>query len=111
MAEKTTKKTVYVAGQISGLSKEEYTQIFEHARAVVRTLVGVDCDIIIPMDFCVDDTWTWFRCMDECMEVLWGVDAVYFLPNYTQSKGAVCEYYVARALGKEIVLLTEKDLV
>lgn len=111
MAEKTTKKTVYVAGQISGLDKEEYTNMFVHARAVVRTMVGGDCDIIVPMDFCVDDSWTWFRCMEECMKVLWEVDSVYFLPNYVNSKGAMCEYYVATALGKEVVMLSEKDLI
>lgn len=102
-------KTIYIAGKITGEDTNKCWDKFIHYKSIVYEKENgrfCDIDITIPQFVCYDDD-TWFEAMEKCMEVVFAADKIYFLPDWKSSKGATCEYYVAKALGKEIVFLEE----
>lgn len=100
-------KNIYIAGKITGEDTNECWDKFIHYQSIVYEKErGNDVDITIPQFVCYDDD-TWFEAMEKCMEVVFAADKIYFLPDWKDSKGATCEYYVAKALGKEIVFIEE----
>ena len=93
---------VYIAGKITGLTPEEYRSIFNSCRDWLSHNIWNGYQIITPTDLCEDD-WDWSTCMEICVNALKKCVAVYFLPNWKESKGATCERYIATALGLRII--------
>ena len=93
---------VYIGGKVSGLAPEDYHAKFEAARSWLANILGEEYEVVIPMDFCQDD-WSWFRCMEVCVEELLKCDNLYLLPDWKDSQGATAEYYIARTAGIPIV--------
>ena len=95
---------VYLAGAVSGLTPEQFHSKFDTCRKWLEKQIPDNLQIVVPTDIC-DDNWDWFTCMEVCMEALKNCTAVYFMPDWTTSKGATCEKYVAEALGLELTFL------
>ena len=93
---------VYIAGKITGLTPGEYRHIFNSCRTWLSHNISNIYQIITPTDLC-DDDWDWSTCMEICVNALKKCVAVYFLPNWKESKGATCERYIATALGLRII--------
>lgn len=93
---------VYIAGKITGLTPDEYRSKFNKCRAWLSHNISSVYQIITPTDLCEDD-WDWDTCMEICVNALKKCVAVYFLPNWKDSKGATCERYIANALGLRII--------
>ncbi len=108
MNTKQNMKTIYIAGKITGEDTNECWNkfMYYYKDVVYEKEKSEDVDIIIPQFVCYDDD-TWFEAMEKCMEVVFAADKLYFLPDWKESKGATCEYYVAKALGKEIEFIEE----
>lgn len=100
---------VYIAGKITGLTPEEYRSIFNSCRDWLSHNIWNGYQIITPTDLCEDD-WDWSTCMEICVNALKKCVAVYFLPNWEDSKGATCEKYIANALGLRIIDLGVNSL-
>lgn len=99
------KKSIYISGKITGLSKEEYRAKFDQAE---RKLRHEGFLVFNP----TDPSWTnYFEERKSPYEViLWHdlrklmeCDAIYMLDNFLESKGAKAEFAYAIATGKEII--------
>lgn len=102
-------KKIYIAGKVTGEDHDKCWDKFILYLSLVYKQEkenNNDVDITIPQFVCYDDD-TWFEAMEKCMEVVFEADKIYFLPDWKESKGATCEYYVAKALGKEIEFIEE----
>lgn len=97
---------VYIGGQVSGLTPEQYHQKFEECRAFVEKNIPKKYQVVIPMDLCEDD-WDWSRCMEACVPVIKQCVALFLMPDWYRSKGATCERYIAEATGVRIIDICE----
>lgn len=94
-------QTCYISGKISGLSKTEYTRNFDEAKAIV-TLGGFTA--VSPLDlYCPINLWIAYMIVD--IIVLSFCDCVYFMDNWSESRGARIEYGWAKYLRKEVIEL------
>lgn len=94
-------KTIYIAGQVSGLSPCEYWNNFRMSVKKLEALNEFD-RIINPVAIC-KSSWSWLLCMIVCLFYLvFKSDAIYLQKNWKNSRGATIEYKVALALGKEV---------
>jgi hypothetical protein len=93
--------SVYIAGKISG--DPDYRAKFNRARRMLTDL-GFR-PVINPAE--LPDGISYERCMKICFAMLDACEAVAFLPNWRESKGAVREFARALLKGKRIVFLAE----
>lgn len=102
-----TSKKVYISGQITGLSKEEYSKLFGDAKeklnkegyiVVDPSVRGINDVPVAYADILISD----FLILKSCT-------AIYLLPNYKNSKGAMAELAFAKALGLEIIFGNEEE--
>lgn len=105
------KLKIYIAGKVSGLTPEQFHKKFDDCAEWVRQNVnfGEECEVINPTTLCEDD-WSWLKCMDTCIPELRDCDMLFLMPDWKESKGAVCEYYVALERGIIIEYLEEKGV-
>ena len=89
-------KKIYIAGKISGLSVEDYTNNFAKAE---RYLFGKGYEPVNPLDFTTENM-SWNECIKICLEVLERCDGIYLMRNWKDSKGARLEYKKAIAMQK-----------
>lgn len=87
---------MYIAGRVSGINYNYAKRKFNKAEKYNR---GKGWNVINPTKICKKE-WSWLRCMIVCLWYLMKCDAVYFLRNYKNSKGAIIEYKIAKLLGK-----------
>lgn len=97
---------VYIGGQVSGLTPEQYHKKFEECRKFVEKNIPKKYQVVIPMDLCEDD-WDWSRCMEACVPVIRRCIALFLMPDWYLSKGATCERYIAEAAGVRIIDICE----
>lgn len=99
-------KVIYVAGKYRGESEREVFDNIIHARSAAVKLWNEGWAVICPHTNCMfmgsclggDEGF-----MEGDLEILRRCDAVYFLSNYRNSKGAMTEYNLAVELGKELL--------
>jgi len=89
-------KRVYISGKITGM-EEEAVGIFEKTENLLKENFGVDT--INPMKLNHDHDKSWESYMRVCIKALCDCDAIYIMPNYTQSRGALMEIAIAKDLG------------
>jgi len=94
-------KTCYISGKITGLPKEEYTDNFELAESVLRA-TGFNAINPVKLWHPVK-CWIGYLAVD--ILVLLFCDCIYFMDNWTESKGSIVEYKVSMFLRKKIVQL------
>lgn len=91
------KKTIYIAGKITGC--EDYVQLFDDAHGKLH----IKGHIVLNPCILPDNLKSHKDYMTICKAMIEVADAVYFLENWTDSKGAKEEYEFATEKGKEIL--------
>ena len=91
-------KKVYIAGKISGLTKEEYLFNFESAE---KKLKGNGKEVLNPIKM-VPEHWDYEDQMKLCLTLVDISDEIYMLKNHKSSNGAIRELERAKMLGKPV---------
>lgn len=91
---------VYISGKISGLSFEEAFKNFEDAEKEVKEMGGI---AINPMKLDHKENADWYDFMEKDLAALLRCDGIYMLKNWGDSKGARCEYFLAKSLDLKVV--------
>lgn len=87
---------IYISGQISGLTPEEYTANFT---AAATRLTAQGYAVINPLNNGVDPSEPWIEQMKADIRLLLDCDAIYMLANWELSNGATLEREIAKGLG------------
>ena len=96
-------KTIYISGKISGMEQEAATMFAE-----AETLLLVrGFKVINPMTLPHQHNRTWHSYMREDIKELCNCDAIYMLPTWKESDGAIIEYLLARNLNLEIIFASK----
>lgn len=91
---------IYISGQISGLTPEEYAALFQAAE---KRLKEQGNDVINPLNNGVAPGEPWREHMKADIRLLLECDAIYMLPNWELSTGATLERNIAQTLGLEVL--------
>ena len=104
----SNKLKIYIAGKISGCTPKQFHKKFDDCADWIRRNVsfGEDYEVINPTTLCEDD-WPWLKCMETCVPELRKSDFLFLMPDWMESKGAVCEYYIAVERGIMIEYLED----
>ena len=95
---KDKKKKVYLSGQITGLSEEEYKKNFNEAELY---LTGLGFDVVNPVSYTPIPNGSWTDYMRRDIKLLMDCDYIYMLDNWTESTGAKAEFRLAVEIGIE----------
>ncbi len=90
-----SKKTVYIAGKVTGLTFDEVQKNFNTVEA---DLLAKGYQVINPIKLVHFDA-DWQQAMRICVSQLPFADYIYLLNNYLDSKGAINEFRIATMLG------------
>lgn len=93
------RKTIYIAGKVTGLPAELTALKFKEAQ---DELESKGFDVINPIELINNPQEDWDVAMKKCLEVLYYCDAIYMLPCYAESKGAMMEHRETTKLGMPI---------
>jgi hypothetical protein len=96
-----TRKRIYISGKITGLDINIAKDIFDTACFI---LWNQGYNPINPMTLnhhSHDQSWSSFMRVD--IKALCECEAIYMLPNWKDSKGAILEHHIAESLGMEII--------
>lgn len=91
---------VYISGAITGT--DDYKERFSTAEVYVNAHKG--CTAINPVKLTADmppETTKWEEYMGEALKLLASADAVYFMKDWKNSRGACIEHEVAIRMGKD----------
>jgi len=91
---------IYISGKITGLPKEQYTAMFKTAEIDLR---ASGHDTVNPCSLGIADDSTTEQALLVCLLHLRQCDAIYLLPNWQQSPGAVIERQYALDNGIEVI--------
>lgn len=87
-------KTVYIAGQVTGLDYEVAKRRFKQLETLIKRYAE---KVINPIELCeYANVREWNKCMQICLGHLTDADVVVAMPNYIFSKGAMLEVTLAR---------------
>ncbi len=104
-------KTIYIAGKVSGEPLEDCVMKFDKAQKEIEDLgfKAVNPVKMVQEYLFADaelrhssEEVIWIFAMKKCLEALEFCDAIYMLPCYTDSKGAMIEHRTATKLGIQI---------
>lgn len=84
---------IYIAGKVSGLDHYDVVRKFAAAEKEIREAGYIPVNPIEEVDNPQEE---WQPAMKKCIAAMMQCDAVYFLRDYTDSKGALIEYHLAR---------------
>jgi len=90
------KKTIYIAGKVTGLLPEPTAQKFKQAQ---DHLEFKGFQVINPIELINNPKEDWNVAMHKCLEALQLCDAVLLLPCWQDSKGATIERQFAENAG------------
>jgi hypothetical protein len=88
-------KKIYIAGKITGL--DNYKELFNKAETHLSNL-----GFAIMNPSVLKDGFEWNEYMHVCYAMIDVCDSVYFLSNWTDSKGARLEHEYAKDKGKRL---------
>jgi len=93
------KLRIYISGKISGI-EEDAPALFRKGTEEIDAIghIGIN-----PMEFPHDHDKTWESYMKEDIMSMCQCDGLYMLRNWTESKGAIFEHYIAKQLGMKIL--------
>jgi hypothetical protein len=99
---------VYLSGKMTGLTPEQFSQNFKVAeeKAILDLSHFYDKVLIVNPDFKSINTkygWPYEDCLETDFNAIKICDAIYLLPNWTDSPGAQREYHFAKAYDKTIL--------
>lgn len=89
-------KKVYISGRISGLPEPMYKKYFADAEHLLTTM---GYKAVNPAKRGEVPGYKWEDYMKEDLKLLCDCDAIYFLPNWMDSKGAIMEHNIAKQPG------------
>lgn len=95
---------IYISGKISDLPTEQVKEKFAKAEAQIRAFGH---EPVNPLDNGQPSTATWAQQMTASLAMLFECDAIYFLPDWVESRGARIEAKIAQECGLEILHLPE----
>jgi hypothetical protein len=91
---------VYIAGKVSNMKRFEALYHFNQAETHLK---AAGFKVVNPMKL-VDPSASWEAAMKICITaLLTNCDKICLLDNWRQSKGAVMEYSLAKALSHELI--------
>lgn len=91
---------IYIAGKITGLQKHHYTAAFKAAEIQLR---AAGHNAVNPCSLGISDDSTSDQALLVCLLHLRSCDAIYLLPDWADSHGAVIERQFAIDNGKEVI--------
>jgi hypothetical protein len=86
---------IYISGKITGLPFDEAFKMFENAE---NELKFRGYEVVNPMKLLHEHNLSWESYMREDLIAMMKCDAIYLLPNYHESKGALIEKQLAETL-------------
>jgi hypothetical protein len=95
----TVKKTIYIAGKVTGEERQSCIAKFNHAENYLKSKGYL---IVNPMKIVKEDS-DWNTAMDICLSALKECDSIFLIPDWAKSKGARKEVKLAISLNLEIV--------
>lgn len=98
------KTKVYISGKISDLPYREAYADFERAESIVSSMGN--CIPVNPMKLEHMHDKNWESYMADDIRELLKCHAIYLMRNWGESRGARCEYAIAKELG--MVIMFEK---
>ena len=93
-------KKIYLAGKVSGLSRQEAFDKFEKTE---KRLIDSGYKVVNPMRITSSDD-TWEAAMKTCIKALVDCEEIHLLPCWKESRGATIERALAISLQIPIVL-------
>lgn len=90
---------IYISGQISGLTPEEYAPLFQAAE---KRLKEQGYDVVNPLNNGLAPGEPWREHMKADIRLLLECNGIYMLPNWEVSTGATLERNIAQTLGLEV---------
>lgn len=99
---------IYLSGKITGLPLEEAISNFEKAE---KQLAAEGYKPVNPMQKeTVPDPETWEGHMVADIKLLFECDAIFLLSNWTNSRGAMIEKYIAEITGKTVIYQAKQEI-
>lgn len=98
------KRVAYISGGITGV--KNYREIFDQAEKELKELGYI---VINPakIEDCLPPVFSWDEYMTLCYPMIDLSDDIFFLDNWEDSKGALCEYNFGEAQGKGLYTLSK----
>lgn len=93
------KKTIYIAGKVTDVPVDIRTAKFQCAEHMLQARGFITVN---PLKLVENPHTPWQEAMDICIATLKECDAIYLLPCYIDSKGALMELDIAIAEGLDI---------
>lgn len=101
-------ETVYISGQMTGLSKEKYTFEFGIAEAFILNNSGIPVNPVeISKQFPEGSEWSVY--LKEDLKEMLKCDSICMLSNWKNSKGAIAEHFFAEVIGLKIYYRNPAD--
>lgn len=103
-------KRIYISGKITGLELEIARDLFKKAEMKLKHLGFNPLNPMEEVPYNPD--WSWEQYMAKDIELLiTQCDAIYMLPNWTHSKGAMIEHYISNITQKVIIYEKENNQI
>ena len=93
-------KKIYISGRITG--NKNYLDDFTHAHNVL-TVKFPTARIVNPLFIVKEPFADWLECMKADIKALVDCDAIYMLKGWSNSKGAMLEFIIAKYLDMQII--------
>ena len=101
------KKTIYLAGPMSGLPEFNYPA-FNEAAALLRAKGHT---VLNPAENPVPACGTWQGYMRLALAQLVQCECIVLLPGWSESKGALIERWLAQVLGMEVMHFVDAQML
>ena len=92
---------VFISGKVSGLPYVYAQERFNRAASLFQ-----GWEVHNPVKLC-KPSWSWWRCMVVCLWHLMKCDAVVFMDNWQDSRGARIENRMAKFFDKQIIYVND----
>ena len=97
---------IYISGKVTGLPIDEVRQKFEKAESYLRELGH---DPLNPLRNGLSQNHKWQDHLIADIQLLFGCEAIFMLPDWMNSRGALIEKYIAEICGFRIIFQIQQD--